>query len=257
MAAKKRRGSGRRSGSASRPRAPRPADPGAFHGEADAEARPDRRARKEQARRERERRTRRARRRQTIRRVVRWGIVVAVAAAIVGFVYVQGTEERRLREQAAAAAERLGCSDVQDVPDEGASHLTPGQPPPDYGTVPAASGPHAGAPLPPDPHVYEQPVPEPQAIHNLEHGYVLSYYREEGEEVLPGDVVERLADLAEDETKVIMAPYPSLEPGTSLALVGWTKLQECPEVTDPGDMATVAQAFLGEGATEAPEPGAP
>jgi hypothetical protein len=217
----------------------------------------ERRSRKEQARREREQRIRRARRRRLLRRAVKWAAVVAVVGAVAAFVYVQGAAERRLRADAAAAADRLGCTSVEETPDEGADHLAPGQAVPEYATRPAASGPHAGAPLPPDPAVYEQPVPEPQAIHNLEHGYVLIHYREEGEGSLPAEVVSELADLAEDEAKVIMAPYPDLEQGRSLALVGWTKLQQCPRVTDPDDAITIARAFLSEGVSEAPEPGAP
>ncbi|MGH2695663.1 MAG: DUF3105 domain-containing protein [Actinomycetota bacterium] len=217
----------------------------------------ERRARKEQARREREQRVRRVRRRRLLRRVGKWAAVLVVLGAVAAFVYVQGAAERRVRAEAAALAERLGCTGVDDTPDEGADHLAPGQPMPEYATRPAASGPHAGAPLPPDPAVYEQPIPEPQSIHNLEHGYVLIHYREEGEGALPGEVVSELADLAEDEAKVIMARYPDLEPDSSLALVGWTKLQQCPRVTDPDDAVTLARAFLSEGASEAPEPGAP
>lgn len=217
----------------------------------------ERRIRKEQARREREQRIRRARRRLLLRRAAKWVAVVAAVGAVAAFVYVQGAAERRLRADAAAVADRLGCTGVEDVPDEGADHLAPGQPVPEYATRPAASGPHAGAPLPPDPAVYQQPIPEPQAIHNLEHGYVLIYHREEGEGSIPAEVVNELAGLAEDEAKVIMAPYPDLEEGRSLALVGWTKLQQCPKVADADDAVTIARAFLSEGASQAPEPGAP
>jgi hypothetical protein len=57
-----------------------------------------------------------------------------------------------------------------------AGHLAPGESF-DYPDRPAAAGPHDASPLPPDPHVYAIPVPETRAVHNLEHAYVIIYYR--------------------------------------------------------------------------------
>jgi hypothetical protein len=211
--------------------------------------RPSARAeRKEQARRERERRIKQAKRRQRTRRLVRWGVVLAAAGGIGWFVYDQVQENREVQERAAAAAARVGLGEVQEPADEGAEHLQPTDPPPQYGTVPAASGPHAQAPLPAEPKVYDQPVPETAAIHNLEHGYVLIYYRADGEGALDEAVVTELESLAEGEAEVIMAPYENLSDGTNLALVAWTRLQEGQVAADadPGDVALVARGFIEE-----------
>src|SRR5688500_3549588 len=143
--------------------------------------------RKEQARRERERRIKQARRRQRIRRATRWGIAVAVVAGVGAFVWFQTRESAELRERAAAAAERLDCTDIQTMQQEvdAAAALdsqTLHSPPFGQGQngIPVTAGRHS-SPLPPDPSVYEQPIPEANAIHNLEHGYVIVYYADGGD----------------------------------------------------------------------------
>lgn len=214
-----------------------------------ADERPSARAaRKEQARQERERRIKQAKRRQRARRAVRWGVVLAAAGGIGWFVWGQVQENREVQERAAAAAARVGIGDIQEPADEGTEHLQPTDPPPQYGTIPAASGPHAATPLPAEPRVYDQPIPETAAVHNLEHGYVLIYYRAEGEGALEEAVVAELEGLAEGETEVIMAPHESLAEGTNLAFAAWTRLQEgkVPADADPADVALVARAFIEE-----------
>lgn len=218
-------------------------------------------ARKEQARRERERRIKQAKRRQRTRRAVRWGVVLAAAGGIGWFVWDQVQENREVQQRAAAAAARVGIGEVQEPADEGTQHLQPNDAPPQYGTTPATSGPHAPGPLPAEPKVYDQPVPEVAAVHNLEHGYVLIYYRAEGEGALPEPVVAELEGLAEGETEVIMAPYEGLPEGTNLAFAAWTRLQDgqVPEDADPEDVALVARAFIeefknGAAAPEAEQP---
>jgi len=211
--------------------------------------RPSARAeRKEQARRERERRIKQAKRRQRNRRLVRWGVVLAAAGGIGWFVYDQVQENREVQERAAAAAALVGIGEVQEPADEGAQHLQPTDPPPQYGTTPAASGPHAQSPLPAEPKVYDQPVPETAAVHNLEHGYVLIYYRAEGDGALDEAIVAELEDLAVGEAEVIMAPYENLAEGTNVAFAAWTRLQEgqVPADADPNDVALVARGFIEE-----------
>jgi hypothetical protein len=200
--------------------------------------------RKEQARRERERRIKLARRRQRIRRATRWGIAAVVVAGIGGFIWMQARQSGELSARATAAAGRIGCGKVQTPSDEGAQHLQPTDAPPTYGTTPAASGPHSGSSLPPDPAVYEQPIPEVNAVHNLEHGYVLLYYRADGPGALPESTVSELQDLAESESEVIMAPYPNLPEGTSLSLVAWTRLLDCGGQGAADDARLVAENFI-------------
>lgn len=189
-------------------------------------------------------------------RATRWGIVVAVLAGATGFVGYRFYQDRRLLERADAAADALGCGEIQSVPSEGRGHLQQGSPPPEYGTTPATSGPHSPSTLPSGVRVYDQQVPEPLAVHNLEHAYVIIYYRAEGQGALSEGVRAALAELAQDEEKVILSPYEGLPEGTSLALTAWTKLQECPRVTDADTTVLAVEGFIKRfrGTSNAPEP---
>jgi hypothetical protein len=238
-----------------------PAAPGGSKQAAAAAAVSNRQARKEQARRERERRIRQARRRARIRRAVRVGLVLGVAGAVGTFFWLRSTESDRVKEQAAQAAEALGCGDIQEFPSEGRTHLQGTEPLPDYQTTPANSGPHQPSPYQGAPVITADvdPLLESALVHNLEHGYVIMYYQPDGDEALPSDVRERLADLARSEDKVLLAPYPKLPKGTSLTFAAWTRLQKCPTIpADEGTAAVdVARGFIEQfrGGGEAPEPG--
>jgi hypothetical protein len=185
-------------------------------------------------------------------------VVVALLAGATGFVGYRFYQDRRLLERADAAAEALGCGQIQNLPSEGRGHLQQGSSAPEYGTTPATSGPHSPTTLPSSVHVYQELVPEPLAVHNLEHAYVIIYYRAEGKGAIPANVRDALAGLAQGQEKVIMAPYPELPEGTSLALTAWTKLQECPRVTDADTTVLAVQGFIKRfrGTTNAPEPSA-
>jgi hypothetical protein len=185
----------------------------------------NRQARKELARKERERRIKAARRRARNRRLIRWGIVLAAAAGIGGFIWYQVTASQRLEEEATRVAAAFDASDPEPpLPNDGTSHSPPYPYQNDDDGLPAASGPHNPTTLPSEPKVYDRAVPEANAVHNLEHGYVLVYYQPEGEQALPVAVRQELVDLVEGEGQVIMAPYPKLGEG-NLALVAWQHLQ--------------------------------
>ena len=225
----------------------------------------DRQGRKEQARLEREARIKRARRRQLLRRLWRAGIVLLVIAAIAATVWFAQSGSRRAQQAAVQAAERIGCADVESKAEAGRDHITAQDPPPAYPSQPATSGPHRGdATLGTDADldVFPDPIDEslePLAVHNLEHGYVFLYYRADGPDSLPGNVQDALGELARERPKVVLAPYPSLPQGTSLAFTAWNKLQTCPRVTDAEGAVTVAGGFIdrfGGASGEAPEPNA-
>lgn len=182
--------------------------------------------------------------------------MAAVAVGVVLFL-TRANAPGDVPESALRAAEAAGCGDVQtpasDAP--GSLHLAPGESF-TYDQHPATSGSHDPSPLSPEPRVHTSPVPETRAVHNLEHSYVLIYYRAEGPAALPTEVVDELATLTESEDKVIMAPHPSLDEGTALALAAWNKLWECPSETSPTQARTIASGFIEayRGSSNAPEP---
>lgn len=227
-------------------------------------ARPDpgsrsRAEKKELAREARERALKSVRRRQATRRAVQIGVVAALAAGVFLFL-TRVSAPGNIAEGALQAADAAGCGDVETpvsgTPDR--THLDPGEPF-NYGQQPAVAGAHDPSPLPPQPHVYEAPVEETRAVHNLEHAYVLIYYRPDGPDALPDDVVRNLQGLARSEEKVIMAPYPSLQDGTVLALAAWNKLWECPSGITVEQARTVATGFIEayRGTSNAPEANVP
>lgn len=198
---------------------------------------------KEEARERRARLQRSLARRRRGRRVLAWGsagLVVALAAA---FIVTQNKQQNELRSRSDRLASEAGCGGVSDMPDEGGGHLVPGETK-TYDQQPPTSGIHAPSPLPPDPRVYDAPVDETAAVHNLEHGYVLIYYRADGPEALPSAVVEGLSSFASANPKVIMAPYPSLAPGRAFALAAWDELQQCPSSVTPAQATDLARVFV-------------
>jgi Protein of unknown function (DUF3105) len=210
-----------------------------------------RQERKEHARRERERRIREARRRQRMRKLTRWGIAAAVVLGVGAVIWWQSQQGRELAEAAEAAGSRLNCSPIQTKQDEvdaadALDQETLHSPPFTRGRngVPATAGRHS-TPLPAQPAVYEQPIPEENTIHNLEHGYVVIYYSDQGA-ALADDLRSELERVAQSEEKVLIAPYPDL--ANSFDLVAWGKLQTCdpPGDADPDDAATVANFFIDE-----------
>jgi hypothetical protein len=214
---------------------------------------------KELARRSREHAVKTVRRRQAYRRAIQVGIVSALAVGVFLFLTRAGAPGD-VSEAAIRAGEAAGCGDVES-PTSGTldrTHLEQGQPF-TYEQQPATSGAHDPVPLPAEPHVYTTPVQETQAVHNLEHAYVLIYYRADGPDALPQRVVETLEGLAESEDKVIMAPHASLEDGMALALAAWNKLWECPSGIEPEQARTVASGFIEayRGTSNAPEPRGP
>lgn len=215
--------------------------------------------RKEQARAARDEARRRLERQRRIRRATTLAGVVAVVSVVVYLVF-RTTAPGLVPEETLALARAAGCGDVQ-VPTgsaPGGDHLAAGETA-TYTERPASFGPHETAPLPSSPVVFTQPIREENAVHNLEHGYVILYYRAEGPEALPEDVLSSLSQIAESQDKVFVAPYPELDEGTSLAMVAWNKVWECPSTLEAADAATLAGAFIEayRGTSNAPEGNVP
>ena len=203
-------------------------------------------------------------RRSSVRKVAR------LAAATLAFVLVlqllvRGDSPQPVAAAALAAGRAAGCGRIltpaADAP--GGLHIPAGAPH-QYSQEPATSGPHDPSPLPDTPKVLTEPVsdravggvvPESRAVHNLEHAFVIVYYRMDGPDALPTGVVDSLAALVRGEDRVLMAPLEDLPDGTSLALTAWNKLWSCPATITSTQAASVARGFIDayRGTTNAPE----
>jgi hypothetical protein len=191
-------------------------------------------------------------------------LAVVAAAAVVALLLLlndQDPEEVLRPSSLSDTLGRLGCSGVQTLPDEGGRHVPEGTAA-DHATIPATSGAHTPSVVAPEPAVLTQDVTpelETRLVHNLEHAYVLLYYQPAGPDAPDPTVVETLANIARTEAKVLLAPYPRLEAGTSVALVAWTRLVECPPVRDLAGLEEATLRFVAafRGTSNAPEPTGP
>lgn len=186
------------------------------------------------------------------RRVAALAVVAVTGLAAIGVV-VQGqlAERAARRDRAAAAAARLdelGCTEVEQLPDLGAGHLTASaqalaaSPPQQlYPDRPTASGQHIGQVVASG--VYEQSVDERLTTHNLEHGYAVFWYDEDAER----PTLEALRTWAQaridgEFPKIITAPYFEPLPGEAdVVATAWGVRQSCEQFD-----ADVAQVFLDE-----------
>jgi hypothetical protein len=178
--------------------------------------------------------------------------------AILGyFLFFPAVAPQAVPAAARNAARNGGCSAVTTpaTTAPGGLHLQPGESY-TYTRHPATSGYHDPVPLPPDPKVHAEPLVETRAVHNLEHAYVIVYYRVGGPDALPQDVVDALAGYVRSQSRMLMAPYPDLPKGSALALAAWNKLQTCPSSVTVGGARTITQGFVTafKGTSNAPEP---
>jgi hypothetical protein len=205
---------------------------------------PERRERKEMARQAREAERKRARRSASLRRAVSFGLVALVAVGIIYFLQ-RAANPRPVPPAAAAAATAAGCSKVQTpaASAPGGDHLASGQQH-TYDQNPPTSGPHDPTPLPIPPRVYQAPIAQTSAVHNLEHGAVIIYYRQSGDGALPASIVSRMTAIANDGHNTILAPYDPLPEGTALALTAWNKLQTCPSTVTGPQATTITKGFI-------------
>jgi hypothetical protein len=204
------------------------------------------RERRDAARERKQKEVKAAARRGAFRRAAIGGVVGLLV--FVAFSYFTGHAPgpTPLSDATKAAALAGGCGDLQTpaASAPGGLHLQEGQSY-TYSQHPATSGYHDPTPLPAQPRVYTAPVQETMAVHTLEHGSVIMYYRPTGD---PGglsqDVVAKLAPIAQDNKASYLIPYPDLPDGTALAFTAWNKLLTCPAKISPDRAATVAQGFI-------------
>jgi hypothetical protein len=203
----------------------------------------ERRERKEQARQAREAARKRAQRSARIRRLSTFAVIGVVGVGIVYFLQ-RAASPRPIPQYAVDAADAAGCeiqTPASSAP--GGLHLDPGASY-SYDEHPATSGYHDPSPFDIPPRVYTEPIQETRAVHNLEHGAVILYYRQSGDGALPPAIVSRMTTVANESHNTILAPYAQLPDGTALALAAWNKLQTCPATVTGPQARDIARGFI-------------
>jgi len=181
-----------------------------------------------------------------MRRAAIGGVVGLLVFVAFSYFTSRAPKSTPLSADAQAAATAAGCADLVSpaASAPGGLHLQPGQAY-TYDQHPATSGYHDPTPLPGQPRVYTTPVQETQAVHSLEHGSVIMYYRPTGDaDGLPQPVVDRLGPVAQNNKASYLIPYPDLPQGTALAFTAWNKLLTCPSKITADQAATLAQGFI-------------
>jgi hypothetical protein len=115
----------------------------------------------------------------------------------------------------------------------------------DYPMSPPAGGPHNPVWL--NCGVYSEPVPNENAVHDLEHGAIWITYAPD----LPASDVDKLTART-PETYAVLSPYPGLD--SPIAVSAWGAQLK---FTDPEDPALDSFIDRYWRAADAPEPGAP
>jgi hypothetical protein len=204
----------------------------------------ERRARKEELRQAREREARRQALRTGARRALTVGVAGVLALGILWFVQ-RPPAPRPIPAAAIAAARSAGCSGAapQFATAPSRAHLAPGQDP-GYTVHPTTAGPHNPVPLPSQPRVYTTPVDETAAVHSLEHGAVIVYYRPVGDGGVTQRVVHSLTALVPSLPYTYLIPYPDLPAGEGLAIAAWNQLQTCPVAITASPAGTIVRGFV-------------
>ncbi|MDP9351386.1 MAG: DUF3105 domain-containing protein, partial [Chloroflexota bacterium] len=139
------------------------------------------------------------------------------------------------------------------VPDEGAGHVEEGSRV-EYENSPPASGPHYTRTV--EYGVYEQIIPAPYWVHNLEHGAIVLLYRCPDQQESCPDVLRELQSLYErtppgkyGQAKLVVSQYPDLE--TSYAVLAWDRMLELDEL-DEEQVLEFYRAWVDKGPEDVP-----
>jgi hypothetical protein len=179
------------------------------------------------------------------------GVIVLIVAAVLARQAFNNRRIANLNELAQGA----GCGELDVTEASGAQqHLAEGRTT-TYDTSPPTHGAHASNAL--TAGIYEEPFTNVlgdrptiyQAVHSLEHGYIIVWY-----DGISDEQQRTLERRYRDETKVIVVPYPQLSGDTKMALTAWGRKMTCERVN-----TGVIDAFvdLFREARSAPEPKGP
>jgi len=203
-----------------------------------------RREKKEAARLQRERAAKAQVRRGALRRGLIGGLVGLLVFFAISWFTNRAPAAKPYPRSAIDAGTAARCEDLQTPsanPER--DHLASGEAH-TYDQHPATSGAHDPSPLG-DHGIYPAPVAETQAVHSLEHGSVIMYYRPSADpQGLSDTVVQALGPIATDSPATYLIPAPDLPDGTALAFTAWNKLVTCPAGIAADQATTIAQGFV-------------
>lgn len=165
------------------------------------------------------------------------GVAIAVLALGI-LLFVQDAKNSQLK----VTDNKTDSAEVgQEFPNQGQTHITPGQSHDPYNSNPPTSGPHLAQPA--NWGVYSTPLQDEQAIHNLEHGGIWISYK---------GIDDQTKGQLETITKanggsVIMSPRESND--VKIVLTSWTRMEKL----DGYDEGKILE-FIRSNKNKSPEP---
>ena len=182
-----------------------------------------------QARREAEERRKAQERKAAVKRnALTIGIVVIVAAIVIGAIYIerQSADGPGVPDNVGVAAAEANCGEIETFDEQEASHIEVGSAHDPYNSSPPTSGPHYEVPA--ESAFTTEELPPEQLVHNLEHGQIVIWY-------LPGadsETLQNIEDIVAQEPAATAAvPYTDIESPYNFVITGWTALQRCEQVS--------------------------
>ncbi len=165
------------------------------------------------------------------------GIAIAVIGlGIVLFVQDVNNSKYTVKEDNSKVA-ALG----QEFPNQGQTHITPGQSHDSYNSNPPTSGPHLAQQA--NWGVYSTPLQDEQAIHNLEHGGIWISYKD-----IDDQTKAQLETIAKANSgSVIMSPRDGND--AKIVLASWTRMEKL----DGYDEGKILE-FIKSNKNKSPEP---
>lgn len=168
------------------------------------------------------------------------GSALVLIAAVAGFLLLSGGDGNG--NQGTIDTLRAAGWTYENPPAQGRTHVAALPKSYKANSTPRTSGPHH-----PNTIIYgfySEPVPELNAVHNLEHGAVIIWV---GPQVPQSTLLQIHEFYTDDPNGLIVAEHPRL--GDDIALVAWTHIARGPR-WDPEAARAFIDAFQGKG----PEP---
>ena len=165
--------------------------------------------------------------------------LIAVAAVAIGFGWWQSKKDE-MAFMALVEQGRAAPGDVKSIRSDGGGHLSPGQPQRYRSRFPT-SGIHERVWT--TPGVYDLPQPPTRLVHALEHGHIVIYFDEPGDEAMA--TIKRWSDLYGAPWNGIVATK-MLGLGRKLVLTAWTRRLDL-DPFEPAAAARFIDAFRGRG----------
>jgi hypothetical protein len=162
---------------------------------------------------------RRAQRRSNLATI---GVAAVVGALVVGgIIYQRSTDEGGVSGNVGVSEAAANCESVESFPAQGAAHIDVGAEHEPYNSTPPTSGPHFEVPA--NPGFYSEPLPPEQVIHNLEHGFVVIWYRSDA----PERTIENIEAITRQELPATVAvPFDDIDRPHQFALTAWVETDE-------------------------------